>query len=591
MGKRAKTKHFDRRQFLKTSGAVGSLAATGAVLAQSQRTNPPIASPNDLGIAEKLAGLTYTDAERAAMYDNLEGMVDRTRQRRANAPLANTDAPAQTFDPRLPGRAYKTLESYVAIKGDEVGPLPTDDDIAFAPVWKQGAWLRSGQLSSARLTDIYLQRISQIAPRLECFVTVMADSAQQEAYQADVELRAGRDRGPLHGIPYGLKDLADTAGVRTSWGAEPYKNRIPADDAEIVKRLREAGAVLIGKTTLGALAYGDLWFGGLTKNPWNLEEGSSGSSAGSASATAAGLCSFAIGTETLGSIISPTTRCGAVGLRPSFGRVPRTGAMALCWSLDKIGPICRYVEDTALVLDVLNGAHAGDASSLDHGFHYDGAADAGEDIIIGYDPAWFEDAKTSDKAVLDRIREMGFNLKEISLPDLPYGSLITTLEVEAAAAFEELTLTNRDDQMRWQENRAWPNTFRRAHFLSAVEALQVDRFRRKVMEAMAGIYDQVDVIISPNFAGNLLLITNYTGTPSLTLPVGMEERLSVPLTGQPESETPDDGLDNSEEAAEKPKLLPHTITLWGNLFREDQILALGRLIEDGVRFHTNRPVL
>ena len=577
------TKTVDRRQFLKTSTAVGGLAATGAVLAQDRTAKPPIGSPHDLGIAEKIAGLDYTDAERAMIYDELEGMVNRVRERRSKAPLANTDAPAQTFDPRLPGRAYKAQENYVAVKGDDVGPLPTDEDIAFAPAWKQGAWLRSGKLSAARLTDIYLQRISQIAPKLECFVTVMAESAQQEAYQADVELRAGRDRGPLHGIPYGLKDLADTAGVRTSWGAEPYKNRVPTDDAEIVKRLREAGAVLLGKTTLGALAYGDLWFGGLTKNPWNLEEGSSGSSAGSASATAAGLCSFSIGTETLGSIISPTTRCGAVGLRPSFGRVPRTGAMALCWSLDKIGPITRYVEDTALVLGAMNGAHAGDASSLDHGFHYDGAAAAGEDIIVGYDPTWFKDAKESDKKVLERVREMGFNLKEIALPDLPYGSLLTTLEVEAAAAFEELTLTDRDDMMRWQQPRAWPNTFRSAHFLSAVEALQVDRLRRKVMAAMAAIYDQVDVILSPNYAGSMLLITNYTGTPSLTLPVGMEERANVPLTGQPRPEKSD------EEPETKP--LPHTITLWGNLFREDQILAIGRLIEDGVRFHTNRPQL
>jgi len=578
------TKRLNRRQFLKSSSIVGGLAATGAVLAQDKKPNPPIGSANDLGIAEKLVDVNYTDAERAAIYDNLEGMVDRTRERRANAPLANTDAPAQTFDPRLPGRSYKTQKNSVAIKGGEVGPLPTDEDIAFAPVWKQGAWLRSGQLSATRLTDIYLQRIAQIGPKLECFITVMAESAQQEAYRADVELKAGRDRGPLHGIPYGLKDLADTAGVRTSWGAEPYKNRVPADDAEIVKRLREAGAVLLGKTSLGALAYGDLWFGGLTKNPWNLEEGSSGSSAGSASATAAGLCSFAIGTETLGSIISPTTRCGAVGLRPSFGRVPRTGAMALCWSLDKIGPIGRYVEDTALVLHVLNGGHAGDASSLDHGFAYDGVAAAGEDIIVGYDPAWFKDAKASDKAVLEQVRGMGFTLKEISLPDMPYGSLITTLEVEAAAAFEELTLSNRDDQMRWQDARAWPNTFRGAHFLSAVEAIQVDRFRRKVMDAMAKVYDQVDVIICPNFTGSMLLITNYTGTPSLTLPVGMEKRANVPLTGQPRP------AETDAEPAEE-KLLPHTITLWGSLFREDQILALGRLIEDGVRFHTNRPTL
>jgi len=575
-------KTVDRRQFLKSSGAVGGLAVSGAVLAQEAEKNPPIAAPSDLDIAEKITGLSYTDKERALIYDGLEDTVNRIRTRRANAPLANTDAPAQVFDPRLPGRDYPAQENYVKIAASDAGPLPRDEDIAFAPVWKQGAWIRSGQISVVRLTDIYIQRIRSIAPKLECFVTVMEDSAKADARQADTDLRSGIDKGPLHGIPYGLKDLADTAGVRTTWGAEPYKNRVPTEDAEIVKRLRDAGAILLGKTTLGALAYGDLWFGGLTKNPWNLEEGSSGSSAGSASATAAGLCSFAIGTETLGSIVSPTSRCGAVGLRPTFGRVPRTGAMALCWSLDKFGPITRYVEDTALVLAVLNGADKGDASSLDHGFQYDGVAAIGEDIKIGYDPKWFEEATQSDKAVLERVREMGFKLNEIKLPDMPYGSLITTLEVEAAAAFEELTLSDRDDLMRWQEDRAWPNTFRAAHFHSAVEALQVDRFRRKVMEAMAGIYDTVDVIICPNFTGGMLMITNYTGTPSLSMPVGMEERGNVPLTAH----------NPPAEVQTVAKSLPHSITLWGNMFREDQLLAIGRLLEEGIGFYgNNRPDL
>ena len=577
-------KRLDRRQFLKSSSMVGSLAVTGAVMAQDETKRPPLAAPDDLGIAEKLAGVAYTDDERAKIYDGLEATVDRIRARREGVKLKNEDAPALIFDPRLKGRNYPAQENRVdiAAKAADAGPLPADEDIAFAPVWKQGAWIRSGQISCLRLVDIYLHRIQKIAPKLECFVTVLEESARAEARKADSALRAGTDKGPLHGIPYGLKDLADTAGVRTTWGAEPYKNRVPTEDAEIVKRLRKAGAILIGKTTLGALAYGDLWFGGLTRNPWNIEEGSSGSSAGSASATAAGLCGFAIGTETLGSIISPTSRCGAVGLRPTFGRVPRTGAMALCWSLDKIGPICRYVEDTALVLDVLNGAHTGDASSLDHGFAYDGVAAIAEDIKIGYDPAWFEKATLSDKAVLDRVREMGFKLTEIKLPDLPYGALITTLEVEAAAAFEDLTLSNQDDLMRWQEKRAWPNTFRRAHLLPAVEALQVDRLRRKVMEAMADIYETVDVIVCPNFTGSMLMITNYTGSPSLSMPVGMEERGNVPLTAH----------NPPAEPQTAPKSLPHSITLWGNMFREDQILAIGRLLEEGIRFHANnRPDL
>jgi len=579
---KSRTKKLDRRQFLKTSGIAGGMAVTGAALAQDAAKNPPIGAPSDLDIAEKITGLSYTEKERELIYDGLEDSVNRIRTRRSKAPLLNTDAPAQVFDPRLPGRTYAPQENRVEIAAREAGPLPRDEDIAFAPVWKMGAWLRTGQISSLRLTDIYLQRIRSIAPKLECFVTVLEESARAEARRADSELRAGNDRGPLHGIPYGLKDLADTAGVRTTWGAEPFKNRVPTEDAVIVKRLREAGAVLLGKTTLGALAYGDLWFGGLTKNPWNLEEGSSGSSAGSASATAGGLCAFSIGTETLGSIVSPTSRCGAVGLRPTFGRVPRTGTMALCWSLDKFGPITRYVEDTALVLAALNGADAGDPSSLDHGFEYDGLAAVAEDIKIGYDPKWFEEAAESDKAVLARIKEMGFKLSEIKLPDMPYGTLITTLEVEAAAAFEELTLSDRDDLMRWQEDRAWPNTFRAAHFHSAVEALQVDRFRRKVMEAMAGVYDEVDVIVCPNFVGGMLMITNYTGTPSLSMPVGLEERGNVPLTAH----------NPPAEAQTVAKSLPHSITLWGNMFREDQLLAIGRLLEEGIRFHnSNRPDL
>lgn len=575
-------KHLDRRGFLKGAGALGTVAATGAVLGQDEAPNPPIAAPGDLSIAEKITGMEYSDAERRAVYDGLEEKLDRVRDRRARAPLANSDAPSMVFDPRLPGRTYKPQDNRVSIAASGAGPLPRDEDIAFAPIWKQGEWLRSGQISCVRLMDIYFQRIRTIAPRLECFVTLLEDSARAQARIADDEFRAGRDRGPLHGIPYGMKDLADTAGIPTTWGAEPYKNRVPTEDAEVVKRLRDAGAILVGKTTLGALAYGDLWFGGLTKNPWNLEEGASGSSAGSASATAAGLCSFTIGTETLGSIVSPSARCGTVGLRPTFGRVPRSGAMALCWSLDKIGPICRSVEDTALVLEVLNGAHTGDPSSLDHGFEYDGVAAIAEDIRIGYDPAWYEDASVFDKGVLAKVEEMGFKPTEIKLPDLPYGALFTTLEVEAAAAFEELTLSNRDDLMRWQEDRAWPNTFRGAHFLSAVEALQVDRFRRQVMAAMADIYDQVDIIMCPNFAGSMLLVTNYTGTPSLTFPVGMEERGSVPLTGSPPPEEPPTVAHS----------VPYCVTLWGNMFREDQLLAVGRLLEESLRFAAdNRPDL
>ena len=348
----------------------------------------------------------------------------------------------------------------------------------------------------------------------------------------------------------------------------------------VVKRLRDAGAILLGKTTLGALAYGDRWFGGVTRNPWDTEEGSSGSSAGSASATAAGLCSFAIGSETLGSIISPSSRCGTTGLRPTFGRIPRTGAMALCWSLDKLGPLCRSVEDTALILEALNGADPSDPSSLEWGFAYDGPTAIGEDIKIGYDPAWFNNATATDKAVLGQLRSMGFTLTEITLPDMPYSALLTILDVEAAAAFEDLTLSGQDDLLKWQEPQSWPNTFRSAHFISAVEAQQVDRFRRKVMEMMAGIYEKVDMLVCPNFTGDLMVITNFTGAPSLTIPIGMEERQSVPRVGEPKPDT---------RRVKSPH--PHAITLWGNMFREDQLLAVGRLLEESMRFYRNGPDL
>ncbi len=573
-------KRMDRRQFLKSTSAVGGLAVAGAVAAQDETpSTPPIASPAHLSIAEKLIEANYTDAERAQIYDNLEAMVDRIKARRAGAPLENSDIPALIFDPLLPSREYKAQDNSVTVDTSKAGPLPADEDIAFAPIWKQGAWLRSGFISSNRLTDIYIQRIKKHNDKLDCYVTVMAEQAQQEAFQADVDLKNGKDKGPLHGIPYGLKDLADTKGVRTSWGAMPYKDRVPSEDAEIVKRLREAGAVLLGKTALGALAYNDLWFAGHTRNPWDVEEGSSGSSAGSASATAAGLCGFSIGSETLGSIVSPSARCGTVGLRPTFGRAPRTGAMALCWSLDKLGPICRSAEDTALVLSVLNGGDKKDPCAIDWGFSYDTQQSAAEDIKIGYDPAWFSEATTTDLVVLDALKEMGFNLTEISLPDLPYNTLFTAVEVEAAAAFEELTLTNKDDLLRWQEPEAWPNTFRAAHFISAVEALQVDRFRRQVMEAMATLYEEVDVIISPNFT-DMLTVTNYTGTPSLTLPVGMESRQTLPRIGV-------EKVDINRKSFPH----PHAITLWGNMFREDQLVAIGRLLEEKLRFAENRPSL
>ncbi|WP_262692300.1 amidase [Kordiimonas aestuarii] len=573
---------MDRRQILKGAGILGGIAAARAAYAYVPETpNPPVKTPADLAIAERIAGVSYTPDERAMILDELEDMLDRLRRRRAGVTLRNSDAPAMAFDPRLPGKTYVVQSGSVQLASEAPGPLPNDEAVAFAPVHAQAYWIKNGLLTSSRLTDIYLSRIKRLDPKLKSFITVTEAVAREQAREADVEIRSGRYRGPLHGIPFGMKDIIDTKGIKTTWGAAPYQDRTAESDAAVTKRLRDAGAVLLGKVALGALAYGDLWFGGVVRNPWNLNEGASGSSAGSASATVAALCSFAIGTETMGSIISPSARCGAVGLRPTFGRVPRTGAMALCWSLDKIGPICRSVEDTALVLEAINGHDAGDPGSLDWGFAYDGKSAAAGDIRIGYDPKWFtgEDATDLDRQVLDQLKSMGFALVEIALPKLPYSTLLTTVEVEAAAAFEGLTLSDEDDRLMWQGDKAWPNTLRAARFHSAIEYVQLDRFRRQVMEMMHSMFDQVDMFACPNFAGDMLVITNYTGHPSLSLPLGLIKRQTFPLTGTEDKKL---GFE---------RRVPYGFTLWGNMFREDQLIGVGRLLERAANFGAHRPAL
>jgi len=543
-----------------------------------------------LAEAEKLFGLQFSEAERQQILGGpIEEAADgffaeqvKSLNKRRDQDMPNSLAPAMKFDPRLPGISYPNQANSVALFAEEIAPIPTDaESIAFASVKQQARWMTTGQISSRELTEVYLARIEQYGDLLECFVTVTPELARAQADQADRERATGQVRGPLHGIPYGVKDLLDTRDILTTWGATPYKDRVARSDGAVVRILRDAGAVLLGKTTLGALAWGDVWFGGETRNPWNPKEGASGSSAGSGSATAAGLCSFGIGTETLGSIVSPADRNGLAGLRPTFGRVSRAGAMALCWSLDKIGPLCRYVEDTAMVLGVLNGFDVNDASSIDMGFAYDGRQSI-TNLTVGYDPDWFagEDVRSTDHAALEAIANIGVKLQEISLPDLPVDEIMAPLSAESAAAFEELTLSNRDDELRRQIDNAWPNSFRQARYFSAVDYVQADRLRRSVMQETQEFFSQVDVIIGPSFGTPMLSLTNFTGQPCLAMRAGFEEITPRSLFNHPENDT--------DETLHR---IPRSVSLWSNLYQEGKLLQVGRALEVELGIANERPTL
>jgi Asp-tRNA(Asn)/Glu-tRNA(Gln) amidotransferase A subunit family amidase len=401
-----------------------------------------------------------------------------------------------------------------------------------------------------------------------------------QAEQADALLAAGTWLGPLHGIPYGAKDILDTAGITTGWGAEPFAHRVPETDAEVIRRLTAAGAVLLGKTSVGALAYGEVWYGGRTRNPWNTEEGSRGSSAGSASATAAGLVGFAIGTETLGSIVAPCARCGTVGLRPTFGRVSRAGAMALCWSLDKIGPICRAVDDAALVLAVINGFDAQDACSIAAPFGWDATRSAAG-LRVGYLAADFTDAL--DLAALGEVRRLGAAVIPLELPDLPYEALRHLLFAEAAAAFEELTLEDTDDTLTRQDPGAWPNSFRKARFLSAVDHIQLDRFRRRVMQEMHALFRRVDVLLAPPTTGPMTVIGNMTGHPCLTIRAGFTDVRTREMPAFLNAEI--------REMDGPAHTVPHAITIVAPLFEEAAALTLGQALEIALAVADRRPNL
>ncbi len=519
--------------------------------------------------AERLAALEFTGRERAEILAGIAPALERYEARR-RVSLPNGLSPATVFMPvghgpaAGDGGARQAGAVRQARSPDPERPLPDGNEhIAFAPVTMLSRWIETGALTSRRLTQIYLDRLRAIGPKLNCVAALTEEKAMQMAERADRELARGQYRGPLHGVPWGAKDLLDTARIPTRWGAAPYRDRIPTKDATVVQRLNEAGAVLAAKLSLGGLAWGDVWYAGRTNNPWNPEQGSSGSSAGPAAAPAAGLVGFSIGSETHGSIVSPCMRCGATGLRPTFGRVARTGAMALSWSFDKLGPICRTVEDAALVLSAINGSDAGDPASVDRPFAFDAGKPA-KGLRLGYDPAWFEEEKSHelDRRALEVLTSLGVRLEEMTLPDLPYDALGLLIGVEAAAAFEELTLTNRDDLLARQGIDGWPNKFRTNRLVPAVEYVQVQRFRRVVMDVMAEVFADVDGLVSPSFAGPLLLITNSTGHPSLTLPVGLKE----------------DGT-------------PHGITLWGRLFDEETLCCIGMNLERELDVWHLRPPL
>jgi Asp-tRNA(Asn)/Glu-tRNA(Gln) amidotransferase A subunit family amidase len=418
---------------------------------------------------------------------------------------------------------------------------------------------------------------------LRCIITLLEEHALKQAAQADREIAAGKYRGPLHGIPWGGKDLLDTAGIRTTYGAEPFRNRVPGEDAAVVKRLNEAGAVLLAKLSMGALALNDVWFGGQTMNPWLLQEGSSGSSAGPAAATAAGLVGFAIGSETGGSIISPSMRCGVTGLRPTYGRVPRTGAMTLCWTLDKLGPMARSVEDTMLVLKAISGPDIGDVASLPSRLDFDAGASV-KGLKVGYFPGWMKEAPATDvdRASLDAMHRLGMVPTEVSIPDWPYDSLNLILFAEAAAAFEELTLSGKADELTMQLPDAWPNLFREARFLSAVDFVQADRLRRKVALEMSRLMSTVDLLLVPSLRDEMLVITNNTGQPSLTLRTGFVEVAQARSDWAPDPQHP-------VPTFSPPRRVPYGVTLIGRLFEEGTIARAGLALEREMGVANERP--
>jgi len=565
----------DRRRFLKLSAASAAfpLLLTELAVAKVELTKA------DLKAAEAVAGLTFSDEQEAMMLEDVQDRLKSYEQLHA-LPIPNSVAPALDFNPVLRGMKFETSRRPMRMsRAAEIAAPKNLEDVAFYSVRDLGELLRRKKISSYDLTQMYLARLKRYDPLLHFAITLTEDRALAQAREADRDLAAGHYRSPLHGIPWGAKDLLSVKGYRTTWGAGGFEDQKFDEDATVVKRLDAAGAVLVAKLTLGALAMGDQWFGGMTRNPWKVDQGSSGSSAGSASATAAGCVGFAIGSETLGSISSPSTRCGATGLRPTFGRVPRTGAMALSWSMDKLGPLCRYVEDCALVLNSIYGPDDNDRTVHDYAFNWDADLDIRK-LRIGYLKEDFEHkpdpdepekpeqterrllAKKFDDSALDVLRaKLHLDLIPVDLPKLPWGGMRPILMSEAAAAFDELTRSGRDKLLTAQTKDDWPNSFRSARFIPAVEYVNGNRARMMALQQMADLFKKVDVIAAPTFSTQLL-VTNLTGHPALILPSGF-----------------------------RPDGTPVSFTFLGNLFGEAQVLAVARAYEQATDFHTKHPDL
>lgn len=551
----------DRRAFMGYFSAAG-LGSTlfpgvlwGRVAAGAEITTETIEC------AEEIAGLEFTAEEREMMVQDLQRQRESIAELR-EIPLPNSVAPAIHFSPLLPGMELKAEPETPMVRSRvPVMAMPGSlDELAFLPVTALSELVRRRDVTSLELTRMYLARLRKFDPLLHAVVTLTEERAIPQARQADAEIAAGHYRGPLHGIPWGAKDLLSVAGYPTTWGAAPYKDQIFTEDAEVVKRLDAAGAVLVAKLTLGALAMGDVWFGGKTRNPWNPEQGSSGSSAGPGSATAAGLVGFSIGSETLGSISSPSTRNGVTGLRPTFGRVPRTGAMALSWTMDKLGPMCRSVEDCALVFDAIRGADGHDLTVRDAPFSWD-ATVAPSRLRIGYFSEAFE--RPTDTATLDVLRSLGADLIPVEVPEFGYGAMRLILSAEAAAAFDELTRSGRDELLVRQDDNAWPNSFRTARFIPAVEYVNANRARTLAMQKWAELMSKVDVIVTPTSGTAQLTATNLTGHPAVILPNGFSE---------------DDGT-------------PVSVTFLGDLYGEDRLMAVAHAYQAATDFHLKHPTL